>query len=157
MISAICLRSLHMIYEEIVLHTYHINHTLLIGVEGVIGFVISAVIIAILSQISCPYGPRYCAFNSDGKAVFENPFTFFEAFTAYPIITIAGAIHLIISTFAKINGIAIIHYLDSITRRLSGAVRVLVVWIVGIIVTVTLGKHHSNYVWENFALVPLLS
>lgn len=69
----------------------------------------------------------------------------------------AVVIHLITSVFTNINGIAIIYYLNSITSRLSGALRVLVVWIAGIIITTTLGKHHSNYVWENLALAPLLS
>lgn len=66
-------------------------------------------------------------------------------------------VHIIVNVFRNMNGIAITHHLNSITRRLSAAVRVLVIWIVGVIVTLTLGKTYHNYVWENLAAGPLLS
>ncbi len=70
MIGSIFVRSLQIIYEETVLHKYHINHALMIGIEGIFGFAISAIFIVVLSQISCPYGPKYCALDSDGRPFF---------------------------------------------------------------------------------------
>jgi hypothetical protein len=49
----------------------------------------------------------------------------------------------------NISGLSITKYINSLSRAICDVTRTVIIWIVGIIVTVTVGKNEANYVWES--------
>jgi hypothetical protein len=52
-----------------------------------------------------------------------------------------------IATF-NIAGVSVTKYINALARSIGNVTRTILVWGVGIIVTVTAGATHSNFVWE---------
>ena len=48
----------------------------------------------------------------------------------------------------NITGVTITKYINALARSVADVARTIIVWVVGIIVTVTLGKNYPNYNWE---------
>jgi hypothetical protein len=38
-------------------------------------------------------------------------------------------------------------YINSLARSIANVTRTFLIWIIGIIITLTIGKNHENYVW----------
>lgn len=54
-------------------------------------------------------------------------------------------------TIAVFNvcGVNVTKHISALTRSIADVSRTLLVWIISIIITVTAGKHHDNWKWEN--------
>ena len=67
---------------------------------------------------------------------------------------------LIIGLFSNLAshaiGLTITKYLSSLTRRIVAALRAIVVWMVGIVVTLTWGSTMKNYDWESLHPVAII-
>jgi hypothetical protein len=48
----------------------------------------------------------------------------------------------------NITGVTITKYINALARSVADVARTIIVWIVGIIVTLTLGSKYPNYAWE---------
>jgi hypothetical protein len=51
----------------------------------------------------------------------------------------------------NITGLSITRYINALARAVCDVSRTVIIWIVGIIVTVTAGQTKLNYKWENIA------
>lgn len=49
----------------------------------------------------------------------------------------------------NIAGITVTKYLSSLTRSIVDVIRTIIVWLIGIIITVTIGREEQNYRWES--------
>ena len=47
----------------------------------------------------------------------------------------------------NICGVTVTKYINSLARSLADVTRTIIIWIVGIIVTLTVGVDHVNYKW----------
>lgn len=52
-----------------------------------------------------------------------------------------------IATF-NVTGVTVTKYINALARSIGDVTRTILIWIVGIIVTVTAGATHPNYKWE---------
>jgi hypothetical protein len=52
-----------------------------------------------------------------------------------------------IATF-NIAGVSVTKYINALARSIGDVTRTVLVWMIGIIVTVTAGATHPNFVWE---------
>ena len=48
----------------------------------------------------------------------------------------------------NVTGVTVTKYINALARSIADATRTILVWIIGIVVTVSMGASKPNYVWE---------
>lgn len=131
--------------EEKLFSKFVIDPFEIVGTEGCWGLGYYAILLPILSTVSCPLG-KYCDVW-DGKKRIESPAQYFNQ--AYTDGWLMGAIILGILTIAIYNvcGVTITKFVSSLARSVIDAVRTVLVWLFGIILTAT--NPYSQWHWEN--------
>lgn len=56
----------------------------------------------------------------------------------------------------NISGVTVTKYINALARAIANLTKSILVWIVGIIITVTAGKNHPNLRWEKLQLSIIL-
>lgn len=55
-------------YEQTLFSKYHVDPLLMVGYEGVVGFLFQCLIIISLNFTPCSFGINACTYNKNGKA-----------------------------------------------------------------------------------------
>ena len=87
-------------------------------------------------------------FSWDSYAYWERPEQYFsEAFSSGILLVFCIMGIFSIAAF-NITGVTITKYINALARSVADVARTIIVWIIGIIVTVTAGVNYPNYAWE---------
>ena len=120
----------------------------MVGYEGVFGLSIELILLIIMSYVPCSFGIDACVMSPAGMPFIENPMTYFhEASSNGWLLFFCFLGVLSIATF-NITGVNVTKHINSLARSICDVTRTVLVWIVGIIVTVTAGSSRPNYKWE---------
>lgn len=124
-------------YEQFLLKKHSINPMEMVGYEGVFGIIIILVVTTILSFIPCNFGENACVYNDKNEPYIELPLVFaaelFEHIWLF-IMVVLGLSSLAVYNF---NGLKITKMFDALTRSLLNITKTSVIWVVGIIITVS--------------------
>jgi hypothetical protein len=72
-----------------------------------------------------------------------------------PVLLVAIVLSILASSLFNASGVAITKYINALARSISDITRTSLVWILGIIITITAGKANENYRWEIIQIVPI--
>ncbi|CAM6005525.1 unnamed protein product [Sphagnum balticum] len=119
----------------------------MVGYEGMFGLATELVLILITSFIPCTFGVDACVINSAGMPFIERPGAYFSEIGQNGLLLFFCILGVFsIATF-NVTGVTVTKYINSLARSICDVTRTVLVWIVGILVTVTAGQHKPNYKW----------
>lgn len=61
------------VFEQKLLHKYHLEPIQVVGYEGMFGLMYCLIVLPILTFIPCSFGPEACVFNESGMPFMERP------------------------------------------------------------------------------------
>ena len=119
----------------------------MVGYEGIFGLCAYIVILCIFTFVPCSFGPNSCALNPAGMPYIERPDQYLHqainnGFLFFFIILGIFSI----GTF-NVLGVTVTQKINSVARSICDVSRTIVVWLVGIIITITAGVNRPNYEW----------
>jgi hypothetical protein len=135
------------VFEEKLLSKYHIEPLQMVGYEGCFGLSIQLILLIIMSFVPCSFGVDACVMNSAGMPFLENPGMYFSQAGANGFLLLFCILGIFsIATF-NVTGVTVTKYINALARSICDVTRTVIVWIVGILVTVTAGVDKPNYKW----------
>lgn len=119
----------------------------MVGFEGVFGLLIMGVINACFTFVPCTFGVSACVFNHKGMPFFERPDSYLAEIGKdwfLMLFVILGSL----SIFAfNIAGVSVTKYINSLARSIADVTRTVVIWLVGVVITLELSSNRPNYNW----------
>ena len=120
----------------------------MVGFQGIFGLAIELILLIIMSFVPCNFGIDACVISDQGLAFIESPATYFRQASQSGILMFFCILGIFsIATF-NVTGVTVTKHINSLARSICDVTRTAIVWIVGIIVTVTAGVDKPNYKWE---------
>lgn len=119
----------------------------MVGYEGCFGLSIQLVLLLIMSFVPCTFGADACVMNSAGMPFVENPGMYFSQAGSNGFLLLFCILGIFsIATF-NVTGVTVTKYINALARSICDVTRTVIVWIVGILVTVSAGVNKPNYKW----------
>ena len=106
--------------------------------------------ISIFTFIPCEFGVEACVYT-DWGAYLERPDVYFQELGSNHILLGFCIFYVFTVMVFNITGLSITRYINALARAVCDVSRTVIIWIVGIVVTVTAGETKENYKWENIA------
>jgi hypothetical protein len=109
--------------------------------------IIEFTLLAIFTFIPCSLGVEACVFNYEGMPFLERPEVYFSQIFdngALFFFVILGVFSIL--TF-NVSGVTVTKYINALTRSICDVTRTILVWGIGIIVTLALGDSRPNFKW----------
>jgi hypothetical protein len=119
---------------------YYVEPIQLIGYEGIIGFIYNLVVLIVVSFIPCSFGNDACVLTDDGSSYLERPEIYFRQLGDNKLLLTFCVLELFAMLAFNLSSIHITKYVNSLARSICDVTRTIVIWIVAIIITETLGK-----------------
>jgi hypothetical protein len=79
----------------------------------------------------------------------ERPDVYFKELGDHYPLLLTAILEIFSLLVFNISGLSITKYINSLSRAICDVTRTVIIWIVGIIITVTVGRIQSNYNWES--------
>ena len=124
----------------------------MVGYEGIFALAGLTIVIGILNYVPCSFGIDACAYGIDGKPFVEQTRTYFTSIGSTNLLLSFGILGVLSITVFNVCSVCVTKYINALTRSICGVTRTILIWFIGIIVTITLGKTQRNYRWESLAL-----
>ena len=135
-------------FEQKLLSKYHLEPLQVVGYEGMFGLAIELVLLPILTFIPCGFGVEACVFSYRGMPFLERPERYFAEIGANGALLFFVILGIFsIATF-NICGVTVTKYINALARSIGDVTRTVLVWAIGILVTVTAGVTRPNLQWE---------
>lgn len=122
-------------------HTIHQYE--LVGWEGFFGVIIITIVSLLFSIIPCGFTKELCVYDQFGNPYLERFDAFFVETCTSWVLAILVVSGILSCTVSNASGMAITKYFDGLTRCLMSMSKTALVWIIGIIVTVSVGENPS--------------
>ena len=148
MITSLTFNGFFYSYEQKLFNNYHIEPIQMVGIEGVFGIIYCLIFIPILTFIPCPFQDSSCVFNTAGAKFMERPEMFFKEVGNSTFLLIMVPLEILAVGLFRTNGLAVTKYVNALARSLLNMTKTVVIWGIGIIVTVTAGESNKMYQWE---------
>ena len=126
---------------------YKFTPLLIVGMQGFYGLFFACIFLPILSLIPCGLEKDACVYLDSGDPVIEDLTIYLREVADNPIILMAVMVVLCSMAINNLFGVMIAQYANSLTRSICDVSRTVIIWIVGLIVTGTLGSSNSIYEW----------
>lgn len=120
---------------------------MLVGCEGIVGFTVECIVITILNFVHCSFGADACAYNASGTPLMESTSAYFASVGASGFLLAFVVLGVFSIMIFNVSGVTVTKYISALTRSICDVTRTLLIWVVGIVVTVTAGRTKDNYVW----------
>lgn len=134
-------------FEQKLFETFHLEPLEVVGYEGMFGFSLYLIMTPILSFIPCSFGMNACVYDSDGRAYMEG-WTAFQTSVGENSFLYFLIVFSIFSVLVyNVTGVSITKYINALARAIAQVTKIVLVWLVGIIITITMGHNHPNYRW----------
>jgi hypothetical protein len=111
------------------------------------GLGIELILLAIMTFVPCGFGIEACVFNQAGMPFLERPETYFTEIATNGLLLFFVILGIFsIATF-NVTGVTVTKYINALARSIGDVTRTILVWIVGIIITLSAGADKPNYRW----------
>jgi len=114
------------------------------------------VLVIILTFVPCGFGATACVLNADSMPFIERPDVYFSQITSDGALFFFVLLAICSIAFFKVLGVTITKNINAIARTIGDVTRTILVWMVGIILTLTAGVNMPNYQWEMIGAGPIL-
>lgn len=118
---------------------------MMVGGEGIWGLLYFAILMPILNFTPCNFDDG-CVFH-DGKGYMERTDVFLQQLGADAWLTIAVVLGIISIALFNLFGVNVTKHVSAVARTVVDAVRTVLIWGIGLIVTLTTNKE-----WENISI-----
>ncbi len=136
------------VFQQKLLNKYHLDPLEVVGYEGLFGLCGYLILLPIISFIPCRFGVDACVFNHQGFPFFQRPFEYFSAaFSNGALLFFCTLGIFSIATF-NIAGVTVTKNINALARSIADVTRTILVWGIGLIVTVSAGTIYPNYEWQ---------
>lgn len=142
MIASLFTSGLQFTYEEKLFTDYAIHPQELVGFEGVYGLVISTIFITIFNYIPCNLGVSSCVYTHEGFGYIESWSIYFEQTFKSPLLIVFTILWILMVAVYNPVSLTITKYLDAVARAIADVSQTIFIWVIGFIVTLTLGKKY---------------
>lgn len=78
----------------------------------------------------------------------ESPLAYFRQIFSNGLLLFFIVISIGSMGMLNVTGVTVTKYINALARSIADATRTVLVWIIGISITLTAGVSHPNYVWE---------
>lgn len=120
----------------------------MVGYEGMFGLAAQLILMTITSFIPCTFGIDACVFDRAGMPFVESPLAYFTEMGQNGLLLFFVILGIFsIATF-NVTGVTVTKYINALARSICDVTRTVIVWIIGIIITVSAGVDRPNYRWE---------
>lgn len=148
LISSLFTNGFQFVFEEKLLAKYHIEPLEMVGYEGMFGLAAQFILMIIASFIPCSFGVDACVIDRAGMPFVESPLAYFTEMGQNGLLLFFCILGIFsIATF-NVTGVTVTKYINALARSICDVTRTVIVWIIGIIITVSAGKTRPNYKWE---------
>lgn len=132
--------------EEKLFSKFIIDPMEIVGTEGCWGLLYYAIVLPIISTIPCNLGKNVCVFWK-GEYRIESPGQYFYQAGHDSWLLVAIIFGILTIAIYNICGVSITKYVSALARSVIDAVRTVVIWAFGIILTAT--NSSDQWHWEN--------
>ena len=147
LIGSLFLNGFQFTYEQTLFDRYHIDPLQLVGLEGLFAFTALGLIITVLNFVPCSFGEDACAYSESGEPFIEQTVGYFKSIASTALLLVSGILGVFSITIFNVCSVSVTKYINALARSICDVTRTVIIWLVGIIVTVTLGETRENYVW----------
>ena len=109
------------------------------GFEGIFALSTLTVIIIILNYIPCSFGIDACAYGIDGQPFIEQTRTYFTSIGSTSLLISFGILGVFSITVFNVCSVSVTKYINALARSICDVSRTILIWLTGLIVTMTLG------------------
>lgn len=129
----------------------------MVGFEGLFGFCIYTVLVTVLCFVPCHWRINACVYTPEGFGYMESTTAFFSQIRDNLWLLLLSFCWIFAVTAYNPLGVSIIKHINAVARSISNVSQTILVWLIGIIVTLTAGATYPNFYWEKLdALVIIL-
>ena len=114
------------------------------------------IIVPVLSYVPCNFGKEACVFSEDGHAYMEGWSAFKKGVAENLFLKDLIIFSIICVALYNVAGVSITKYINALARVIAANTKTVLVWIIGIIVTLTLGQDSPNYRWESLNFIVII-
>jgi hypothetical protein len=136
-------------FEEKLLARYHLEPIQMVGLEGLFGLGLTLLILPILTFAPCDFGRSACVVTATGESFLERPEVYLEEVGQNGLLLFFSIFCVFSVTTFNVSGVSVTQSLGALTRVVCDVVRTLIIWVVGVVVTLTAGEEADNYKWES--------
>ena len=122
-----------------------------VGWEGFFGLSIVLTTSVVLTFVPCSFGEDLCVYNYEGNMFFERFDEFFKQIFSNWALGLLVIVAIVTVSVSNTSGVAITKYYDGLTRCLVVMSKTAGVWIIGLIVTFSVGDN-PDYQLESKSL-----
>lgn len=139
LVGSLFLNGVQFTYQQILFDKYHIDPLMLVGIEGCFAFTALSIIITILNFIPCSFGESACAYSENGYPYIQQTIGYFISIASTGLLLASGIIGVFSITTFNVCGVSVTKYINAIARSICDVTRTVIIWLVGILITATLG------------------
>jgi len=114
-----------------------------VGSEGAWGLILYALFMPVILFVPCPFGKSGCV-NIDGDLYLESPRLYFDQLGDNWVLIVWTIVGITAIGCYNTVGVAVTKYVNAVARSLVGISNILIVWLFGIIITLS-----TSLDWES--------
>ena len=147
LVGAVVINSFTSTSEERLFIKYDPPPIELMGRQGLFGAAAMTFLITVLSFIPCPFGSEACVFSPEGDHYLESPTQYFRELGADGMLLGVCLATLCSIMCYNLCRVTVVKHLSALAQALGDATKAILVWGVGLVLTLTVGSTHPNYRW----------
>lgn len=126
---------------------YHLEPLEVVGYEGVFGLTIYTIIVTVLCFVPCDFGPEACVYTREGLSYMEGLTSFLDQIWEHKLLLFFTFCWIFNVTAYNPLGVSVTKHINALARAISDVSQIVLVWGIGIVVTLTLGQTYPNLAW----------
>jgi hypothetical protein len=128
-------------YEQFLMRKHTINPLQMVGCEGCFGIFIISLVALSFSIIPCDLQPKLCVYDHFGNPYLERIDEFFREVFTDVVLALLVVVGIITISAYNLNGVRITKLFDALTRSLLNITKTGIIWVVGILITISVGDN----------------
>lgn len=121
----------------------------MVGLEGLFGLALTLILLPILTFTPCHFGSSACVLTEAGESFLERPDVYLEEVGKNGLLLFFCIFCVFSVTIFNVSGVSVTKIMGALTRVVCDVVRTVLIWVVGVVVTLTAGEETDNYKWES--------
>lgn len=143
LLLSILFNSMGLIAEKWIFNKYEISPLKMVFLEGIYGLIVLIPLTFAFQYVSCPWDSEKECVNVDGSLYLENISQYWTEITDNTFLFLLN-IGLILSIAISVPiAVTVSKLISPVSRSLADVCRTIIIWMFGIVVTLTLGDDHK--------------
>ena len=143
-------------FEQSLFERFYLQPMEAVGYEGLFGTLLCLIALPILSSAHCSFGISACVYDGNGEGFIEGWNAFVEGVTSSTLLICLVVLAFIEIAIYNVSSLSVTKYINALARVIGANAKIILVWLAGVVVTVTLGREHPNYRWESLNAIVIV-